>query len=153
MAAAGVLTMVVYDAGKPVAWEASLNLVAASLVGWEHLLGKLQLQRVPDFLPDLLRTLFVVMEALQVKNQHWRKGLNVDLLGRGLSTTSRAIQCLQTRQVLECVGNVVDVGLVDVQLKRLVRLQRDRGLLARPLVLRPQLATEDLGDRALQSSE
>ena len=84
-----------------------------------------------------------------MKYQDWWESLNVHLLCRGLGPASRTVQCLQTCQVLEGIGDVVDIGLANIKLKRLVRFQRNGSLFTGSLVFRAQLATEYLRDRAL----
>jgi hypothetical protein len=73
----------------------------------------------------------------------------VHLFGSGTGAANTRVKRLKACQVLQRVGDVVDVRLADIQLQRLVRLERDRGLLARLLVFGAQLATEDLGNGSL----
>lgn len=111
-----------------------------SLRLWKYILGKSELQRISNLLPNLLSARIVEFKALEMENEDWRESLDVGLLLGGGHFTSAvgvkvAINCLWLGPVFEGVNDIVTSWCSNIELKLLIWLRRDRGFRMNDLYL------------------
>ena len=130
MSSSCVLAVVVHDADEAITREATAKGETSAFRGREDFLRNFELQRISNFFPNLLSSsCIVVLKALQMKDEDWRKSFNEHLLRRRCSRPSRrieiAVQSLGSSQSFESIGDVMNVRSLDVQLQRLIRFESD----------------------------